>query len=101
MLPHRTSFQPSVGRSIPSDLLLDTPGHWQSRELAGVYVNGNGRRLNVSNDPASRGSTFSIGESARAHLCVALRASLLPREARQAVVEVDGRAHRLHPVAEV
>ena len=28
------------------------PGHWQLREPAGAYVNGNGRCLNVSNEPA-------------------------------------------------
>src|SRR5437867_2734714 len=52
MLPRRTSFQPGVGRSIPSDLLRAMPGHWQLRELAGAYVNGNGRCLNVSSEPA-------------------------------------------------
>src|SRR5258708_5367171 len=50
MLPQRISFQPSVGRSIPSDLLRAMPGHWQLRELAGAYVNGNGRCLNVSSE---------------------------------------------------
>src|SRR6266571_9117772 len=40
MLPQRISFQPSVGRSIPSGLLRAMPGHWQLRELAGAYVNG-------------------------------------------------------------
>src|SRR5437867_9098387 len=43
MLPQRISFLPSVGRSLPSDLLRAMPGHWQLRELAGAYVNGNGR----------------------------------------------------------
>src|SRR5438093_3103118 len=42
--------QPGVGRSTPSDLLRAMPGHWQLRELAGAYVNGNGRRLNVSSE---------------------------------------------------
>src|SRR5258708_34749964 len=50
MLPQRISFQPSVGRSIPSDLLRAMPGHWQLRELAGAYANGNGRCLNVSSE---------------------------------------------------
>src|SRR3989454_7244725 len=50
MLPQRISFQPGVGRSTPSDLLRAMPGHWQLRELAGAYVNGNGRRLNVSSE---------------------------------------------------
>src|SRR5713101_8688237 len=50
MSPQRTSFQPSVGRSIPFDLLQAMPGHWQLRELAGAYVNGNGRCLNVSSE---------------------------------------------------
>src|SRR5260370_41330951 len=44
MSPQRISFQPSVGRSILSDLLRAMPGHWQLRELAGAYVNGNGRK---------------------------------------------------------
>src|SRR5260370_33678455 len=44
MLPQRISFQASVGRSIPSDLLRAMPGHWQLRELAGAYVIGNGRK---------------------------------------------------------
>src|SRR3989449_9276186 len=52
MLPHRLSFHPSVGRSIPSDLLRAMPGPWRLRELAGAYVNGNGRCLNVSSEPA-------------------------------------------------
>src|SRR6266478_8003234 len=52
MFPQRISFQPSVGRSIPFDLLRAMPGHWQLRELAGAYVNGNGRYLNVSSEPA-------------------------------------------------
>src|SRR5712692_6248254 len=50
MLPQRISFQPSVGRSIPSDPLRAMPGHWQLRELAGAYANGNGRCLNVSSE---------------------------------------------------
>src|SRR5216683_6743127 len=50
MLPQRISFQPSVGRCIPSDLLRAMPGHWQLRELAGAYVNGNGRCLKVSSE---------------------------------------------------
>src|SRR5882724_10067393 len=50
MSPQRISFQPSVSRSIPSDLLRAMPGHWQLRELAGAYVNGNGRCLNVSSE---------------------------------------------------
>src|SRR6266851_459327 len=50
MLPQRISFQPGVGRSIPSDLLRAMPGHWQLRELAGAYVNGNGRCLKVSSE---------------------------------------------------
>src|SRR5437867_13055418 len=45
MLPRRTSLQPGVGRSIPSDLLRAMPGHWQLRELAGAYVYANGRCL--------------------------------------------------------
>src|SRR2546426_12692949 len=52
MLPHRLSFHPSVGRSIPSDLLRAMPGPWRLRELVGAYVNGNGRCLNVSSEPA-------------------------------------------------
>src|SRR5260370_42497193 len=44
MLPRRISFQPTVGRFTPSDLLRAMPGHWQLRELAGAYVNGNGRK---------------------------------------------------------
>src|SRR5881296_2101538 len=52
MLPHSLSFHPSVGRSIPSDLLRAMPGPWRLRELAGAYVNGNGRCLNVSSEPA-------------------------------------------------
>src|SRR3989442_848205 len=52
MLPHRLSFHPGVGRSIPSDLLRAMPGPWRLRELAGAYVNGNGRCLNVSSEPA-------------------------------------------------
>src|SRR5437016_12390563 len=39
MLPQRISFQPSVGRSIPSGLRRAVPGHWQLRELAGAYAN--------------------------------------------------------------
>src|SRR5258706_15733649 len=50
MLPQKISFQPSVGRSTPSDLLRAIPGHWQLRELAGAYINGNGRCLNVSSE---------------------------------------------------
>src|SRR5213594_1724132 len=50
MSPQRVSVQPSVGRSIPSDLLRAMLGHWQLRELAGAYVNGNGRCLNVSSE---------------------------------------------------
>src|SRR6266446_231939 len=38
MLPQRISFQPSIGPSIPSDLLRAMPGHWQLRELAGAYA---------------------------------------------------------------
>src|SRR5712664_3743183 len=38
MLPQRISFQPSVGRSMPSDLLRAMPEHWQLRELAGAYA---------------------------------------------------------------
>src|SRR6267143_6706933 len=33
-----------------SDLLRAMPGHWQLTELAGAYVNGNGRCLNVSSE---------------------------------------------------
>src|SRR6266849_4849905 len=54
MLPQRISSQPSVGRSIPSDLLRAMPGHWQLRELAGAYVNGNGRCRNVSSEQVRR-----------------------------------------------
>src|SRR5260370_21360510 len=50
MLPQRISVQQNVGRSITSDLLRAMPGHWQLRELAGAYVNGNGRCLNVSSE---------------------------------------------------
>jgi len=36
---------------MPSDLLRAMPGHWQLRELAGAYANGNGRRLNLTSEP--------------------------------------------------
>src|SRR6266481_1428980 len=65
MLPQRISFQPSVGRSIPSDLLRAMPGHWQLRELAGAYVNGNGRCLNVSSEPARCNRPASNASSSR------------------------------------
>src|SRR5688572_6861015 len=52
MWPRKVSFQPGVGRSIPSALLRAMPGRWRSRELAGAYVNGNGRCLNESSEPA-------------------------------------------------
>src|SRR5258707_3356392 len=50
MLPRRISFQPTVGRFTRSDLLRAMPGHWQLREVAGAYVNGSGRCLNVSSE---------------------------------------------------
>jgi hypothetical protein len=65
MLPQRIAFQPSVGRSIPSDLLRAMPGHWQLRELAGAYVNGNGRFLNVSSEPARCNRPASNAPSSR------------------------------------
>src|SRR5258706_13835965 len=65
MLPQKISFQPSVGRSTPSDLLRAMPGHWQLRELAGAYVNGNGRCLNVSSEPARCNRPASNASSSR------------------------------------
>src|SRR5207247_8580894 len=65
MLPRRISFQPSAGRSIPSDLLWAMPGQWQLRELAGAYVNGNGRCLKVWSEPARCNRTDSNDASSR------------------------------------
>src|SRR3989442_10552057 len=65
MLPRRTSFQPGVGRSIPSDLLRAMPGHWQLRELAGAYVNGNGRCVKVSSEPARGKGMVSVSVTRR------------------------------------
>ena len=54
MSPQRIRFQPRAGRSIPSDLLRAMPGHWPLTELAGAYVNGSGRCLNVSSEQVRR-----------------------------------------------
>src|SRR5260370_12555768 len=50
MSPQKISFQARVGRSIRSDLIRAMPGQWQLTKLAGAYVNGNGRCLNVSSE---------------------------------------------------
>ena len=62
MFPQRIFFQPSVGRSIPFDLRRAMPGHWQLRELAGAFVNGNGRCLRIHPFPDIRRAKGSVAE---------------------------------------
>src|SRR5438034_9845082 len=73
MWPRRVSFQPGVGRSIPSDLLRAVPGHLQLGELAGAYVNGNGRCLNVSREPAVGWWSLSCEQSSSRSRFLSLR----------------------------